>query len=338
MLGAARAGWCDAPTGDHDRRSRLRGRASEPVVHQGTNLPGWLAAIAGGAVKAARATHGSPGPRPGGHHRSLRRDPAQMAGIVRRTRGRTRGPRLRPRLPEALGAVPRLLRGRVRGAQDLRHPAAPRQASAPLRHPREHRLCATATAARPRAGRGARVTAIVWFRRDLRLHDNPALSGGCARTGSVVPVFCLDPRLLHGRNRSLPRTRFMLGCVAELARDLAARGSDLLVLRGTPAEVLPELAAACDAEAVLAADDVSPFARTRDRAVAAALAAAGCRLELLPGTFTVDDLTALRTGTGDPYSVFTPFYRRWLEAPRREPLPAPASIPPLPDGLERSAV
>lgn len=74
------------------------------------------------------------------------------------------------------------------------------------------------------------MTAIVWFRRDLRLHDNPALAAAANDYEQLVPAFCLDRRLLQGRNRSLPRSRFMLGCLSALSRDLAAAGSGLMVL------------------------------------------------------------------------------------------------------------
>ena len=68
-------------------------------------------------------------------------------------------------------------------------------------------------------------------------------------------------------------------------RDLAAVGSGLVVLSGSPERAIPDLADLCDAELVRAAADVSPFARKRDRAVATALQAAGRRLDLVPGTF-----------------------------------------------------
>jgi deoxyribodipyrimidine photolyase len=69
------------------------------------------------------------------------------------------------------------------------------------------------------------MTAIVWFRRELRSHDNPALAAAANGHEHVVPAFCLDRGLLGGRNRSLPRSRFMLGCLSVLSRDLAAVGA-----------------------------------------------------------------------------------------------------------------
>ena len=181
------------------------------------------------------------------------------------------------------------------------------------------------------------MTALVWFRRDLRLHDNPALWAACEQHDQIVPVFCLDPRLLQGRNRSLPRTRFMLGCLSELSTSLTRLGTSLLAISGRPEETLPQLASKCGASTVLASADVSPFARGRDAEVGRALAADGRALQLLPGNFVVDDPAELRTGEGGPYSVFTPFYRRWLASERRQVLPAPESVPPLPVALRAAA-
>ena len=78
------------------------------------------------------------------------------------------------------------------------------------------------------------MTAIVWFRRDLRLHDNPALRGGAGGADVVVPVFCLDDRLLHGRHASGPRTQFMLECLRDLDASLRDRGGGLVIRHGPP--------------------------------------------------------------------------------------------------------
>jgi deoxyribodipyrimidine photo-lyase len=57
------------------------------------------------------------------------------------------------------------------------------------------------------------MTAIVWYRRDLRVHDHPALRAALEADDRVVPVFCFDERLLNGRHRSGPRTQFLLECL-----------------------------------------------------------------------------------------------------------------------------
>jgi len=150
------------------------------------------------------------------------------------------------------------------------------------------------------------VTVLLWWRRDLRIHDNPALLAALEHE-LVIPVFCLDERLLHGRHSSPARTRFLLESLGDLAGSLRGLGSDLVIRSGDPARVLLELARQTRAVEVHASADVSPFARQRDQYVARALRAAGMELRLHPGVCVIDDVTSLLTGQGRPYTVFTPF-------------------------------
>ena len=69
------------------------------------------------------------------------------------------------------------------------------------------------------------MTALVWFRRDLRLHDHPALRAALDTADTVVAVFCFDDGLLGGRHASGPRTQFLLECLDDLGRGLRDRGS-----------------------------------------------------------------------------------------------------------------
>ena len=181
------------------------------------------------------------------------------------------------------------------------------------------------------------MTALVWFRRDLRVHDHPALRAALAEHDRVVPVFCLDDRLLHGRHASGPRTQFMLEALADLDRSLRERGGALAVRRGAPEDELVRLADETGAESVFFAHDVSPFARTRGRRTQDAFAAAGLTPRPCPGLTVVDDVGALRTGGDDPFSVFSPFWRTWCRRSRREVLDAPAGVP-LADGVHPRGV
>ncbi|HYN47674.1 MAG TPA: deoxyribodipyrimidine photo-lyase, partial [Candidatus Nanopelagicales bacterium] len=173
--------------------------------------------------------------------------------------------------------------------------------------------------------------ALAWFRRDLRLHDHPALAAARATGGRIVPVFVLDPRLLDGPRSSANRTWFLLATLRALAADLAARGAPLVVRTGLPEAVIPALAAEAGAGDVFATRDVSPFARARDRAVADALSSEGRRLHLHRGLLVAEP-EEVHTEDGRPVTVFTPFSRRWAAAPRRALLPAPSAIRSLPAG------
>jgi deoxyribodipyrimidine photo-lyase len=173
--------------------------------------------------------------------------------------------------------------------------------------------------------------ALVWLRRDLRLHDHPALAAAQAAARLVVPVYVLDSRLLDGPMASTNRSWFLLGSLRELADGLAARGAPLVVRTGRPEDVIPALAAEAGAGDVFASRDVSPFARRRDAAVAEALAAAGRALHLRRGLLVAEP-EEVQGADGRPLTVFTPFLRRWTAVPRRAVLPAPAEIPSLRPG------
>lgn len=169
-------------------------------------------------------------------------------------------------------------------------------------------------------------TAVVWFRRDLRLHDHPALADALARADRVAPLFVLDPALITGRWSSPNRTWFMLATLAELAASLEAVGSVLVVRAGRPELVVPAFAAEVGATAVHVSRDYAPYGRARDGRVAAALLRAGVVLHAAPGNL-IHEPEDLATQTGTPYRVFGPFHRAWSNLPIRMPLAAPPVIP-----------
>src|SRR4051794_9595191 len=174
------------------------------------------------------------------------------------------------------------------------------------------------------------MTALVWFRRDLRVHDHPALRAALDAHERVVPVFCLDDRLLGGRHASGPRTQFLLDCLDDLDAALRERGSGLVIRHGPPERELAQLAREVEAEAVHVSADASPYARARGARVRDAL---GVEVHAHPGLAVIDDLAAIRTQSGRPYTVFSPFHRTWQAEPRRAVLGAPRSIPALPRDL-----
>ncbi|MDQ3608775.1 MAG: deoxyribodipyrimidine photo-lyase, partial [Actinomycetota bacterium] len=176
--------------------------------------------------------------------------------------------------------------------------------------------------------------ALLWFRRDLRVHDHPALRAAGVEFERLVPVFVLDDALLHGRFASASRTQFLLGCLRALDDALRERGSALVVRHGTPERELVALAAEAGAEAVLWTSDVAPYARARDGRVTEALGEAGVEARPSGGNYVVD-VSRPRTKDGRPYSVFSPFWRSWLEVERRDVLRAPRTLPPLPSKVRR---
>lgn len=184
----------------------------------------------------------------------------------------------------------------------------------------------------------------MWFRRDLRLDDNPAWAAATASCDAVLAVFVLDPRLL---GRAGPhRTAQLLADLAALDRALRERaGSGLHVRRGDPAEVLPGLAGEIGAGTAFWNSDVTPFAAARDEAI---LRTIGIPVETFAGSLVHAPGTVL-TAKGGVSRVFTPFYKAWLVADRRpwpepggavvldragDPLPRPDGPVPLTPGEE----
>ncbi len=157
--------------------------------------------------------------------------------------------------------------------------------------------------------------AVMWFRRDLRLTDHPALSRA-AEAGRVLPLVVLEPALLRGGTRR--RDRY-LASVAAL-RD--ATGGALEIRTGDPAVEVRAAARRVGAAAVHLSAETTPYGRRRDARVRTALTEAGVELIATGSPYAIGPGTILN-GSGDPYRVFTPFSRAWREHGWPEPAPAP---------------
>src|SRR6478752_8373138 len=130
-------------------------------------------------------------------------------------------------------------------------------ATSPRGNRGKSRTRSTTIQSKPRSVSHTMSTALVWFRRDLRVHDHPPLRAALDEFERVLPVFVLDERLLDGRFESENRASFLFDCLKDLRQSLQARGGNLVVLRGKPEKELPKLAAEHDATAVFFASDVS---------------------------------------------------------------------------------
>ncbi len=167
---------------------------------------------------------------------------------------------------------------------------------------------------------------LFWHRRDLRVADNVGLAaatgaGDDADRGPAAPVFVFDPDVLD--HASDVRVRRLLDGLAALRDDYRERGSDLLVARGDPESLLPRLADALDAERVVWNRDYSGLARERDAAVRRALDAVDVAREAHHDA-VLHDPDAIRTNAGDPYSVYSYYWKKWTDRAKDDPAPAPA--------------
>jgi deoxyribodipyrimidine photo-lyase len=164
---------------------------------------------------------------------------------------------------------------------------------------------------------------VMWFRRDLRLSDNPALVAAASEAGSdgeVVALFCLDGRLWG--SAGAPRRAFLAGCLADLD---ARTGGNLVVRHGEPAEVVTAVAQEVEAATVHVAADFGPYGRRRDEAVERALAAHGGELVRTGSPYAVDPGSILNR-SGEPYKVFTPFSKAWRAHGWDPPVRAPGRL------------
>lgn len=161
---------------------------------------------------------------------------------------------------------------------------------------------------------------ILWFRDDLRLADQPALAAALAQ-GPVVPVYILDDAAA-GRWRMGAASRWWLHhSLLALDADLHARGSRLLLLSGDTVALLVALASETGASQVHALAHHDPWSRRQEEAVGRRLA-----LTLHQGRLLAP-AGALRSASGEPYQVFTPFWRALRERlPPPLPTPAPERI------------
>ncbi|KAK1276834.1 hypothetical protein QJS04_geneDACA004104 [Acorus gramineus] len=161
--------------------------------------------------------------------------------------------------------------------------------------------------------RGGEGVAIVWFRNDLRLHDNEALHRAFSSSEAVLPVYCVDPRHFASTHRfGFPKTgplraRFLIECIEDLKGSLVKRGSDLLIRHGKPEDVLPMIAKAFGAHTVYAHKETCSEELLVERLVHNGLRqVAAAKLQLVWGStlYHIDDLPF---GSADIPDIYTQF-------------------------------
>jgi len=181
---------------------------------------------------------------------------------------------------------------------------------------------------RPREGMELGSATIVWFRQDLRLEDNPALSSAATRGGAVIPVYIWAPEE-EGKWAPGAASRWWLHhSLSALDASLRPPGSRLVLRRGESLAVLEDLAAECGASVVCWNRRYEPAAVARDRRVEAGLRDRGLLAESFNSALLFEP-SALLNRAGKPFQVFTPFWRACLRLPQPSPpRTSPRSLPP----------
>ncbi len=153
---------------------------------------------------------------------------------------------------------------------------------------------------------------IFWFRRDLRLEDNAGLYHALKSELPVIPVFIFDTEILSKLPTKDARVEFIHDVISGLDKQLQSMGASLQVYYGKPIEVWKEIVKQFDVSEVYTNHDYEPYAKSRDAAVNEMLADKSIELHTFKDhvIFEKDEITK---ADGLPYSVFTPYKRKWLE-------------------------
>jgi deoxyribodipyrimidine photo-lyase len=152
---------------------------------------------------------------------------------------------------------------------------------------------------------------IIWFRRDLRLHDNAALFYALNDKNDVLPVFIFDNNILDElADRTDRRVEFIHEALQQMQKQLVKSGSSLDVRYGSPEKIFQQLTKEYTIEKVFTNHDYEPYAAQRDEAIRKLLNDKDISLHTYKDQviFEKDEVTK---DDGKPYTVFTPYSRKW---------------------------
>ena len=174
---------------------------------------------------------------------------------------------------------------------------------------------------------------LVWFRRDLRVQDNPALSAACQECTEIVPLFVFDEPLLQSRVFGSFCVGFMLGCLENLRQSLNDQGLNLAWRLGEPVETVTRLAMELGADRVYWNRDYEPAAIQRDRSVQQRLEQQTQTVRTFKDhvVFEADEVRGL---TGQPFQRYSAYRDRWW-AKWRAATPPLTAVPKF-EGLRTS--
>ena len=184
---------------------------------------------------------------------------------------------------------------------------------------------------------------LVWFRRDLRTDDHPALQLALQQSRHVYCAFVFDSDILDPLPRADRRVEFIRESLVELDQELRALSGQahagLIVVKGPAGSALPALAQQLGVQAVYTAHDYEPSAQARDARVRSALLEQGIALHTVKDHVIFEGRDLLTRG-GTPYTMFTPYKRAWLaqlqklgNLPTHNAVPLASSLAPRPETL-----
>ena len=170
---------------------------------------------------------------------------------------------------------------------------------------------------------------LLWFRNDLRLADHPALAAALARGGPIVPVYIFDPAADGAWPRGAASRWWLHHALASLGAEIGRRGGRLILRRGEALAVLQALSRETGATAVYWHRAYEPAAIARDTRLKSTLQADGLEVRSF-NTALLFEPTRVANRSGEPFKVFTPFWRHCLTLEVEAPTPVPLSAWPAP--------
>ncbi|MEZ5542242.1 MAG: deoxyribodipyrimidine photo-lyase [Pseudomonadota bacterium] len=180
--------------------------------------------------------------------------------------------------------------------------------------------------------------AIVWFREDLRLHDNPALNHACTNYDGIIPCYLYQPEEAGAWREGAASRWWLHHSLAALDAGLRARGSNLLIRRGASSlDCLRDLARETRATAVFWNRLYTPHATARDRHIKARLREAGLTVSSFRGSLLFEPHEVLKQDAS-PYRVFTAWWRRCQALGLYQPEVTAPAVVSTPAGLTGAAL
>jgi len=161
--------------------------------------------------------------------------------------------------------------------------------------------------------------AIFWHRRDLRLEDNAGLLKACNCAEFVQPIFIFDTQILNELDKNDARVEFIHREIVRLAEEYASHNLHLRVEIGNPVEIIPVLAEEMQVDHVFTNRDYEPYALQRDKALYEILQSMGVGFTGAKD-HVIFEKNEVMKGDGTPYTVFSPYARKWKERLQQHPI------------------
>ena len=152
---------------------------------------------------------------------------------------------------------------------------------------------------------------VFWFRRDLRLHDNAGLYHALTSNNPVLPIFIFDTNILNKlEDKADARVQFIHATLEGMNKELNEMGSSIKIYHNSPLNAFKELLKEYTIEKVFTNHDYEPYATERDQQIAELLLEQGITLHTYKDQVIFDKSEVMKDD-GDPYTVYTPYSRKW---------------------------